>query len=52
MNISSYDFQIASYYSTDIYSPQIISSSTFKGPSINVLPVKTCQFELVVQALN
>ncbi len=45
-------FTIESFYSSDIYSKQIISANTFSPPEISVVLVKTCQFDLTVESKN
>lgn len=52
LNITNQKFLIDSYYSTNIYQKQIISSNSFSPPEINVLTVKTCQLDLTVETTN
>ena len=48
LKISISPFLIQSYYGSDIYNRSIISQNIFYPPEINVLSVKTCQFDLTV----
>ena len=47
-NITNNNFIIQAIYSSDIYSKQIISQNVFSPPEINVIAVKSCQFDLTV----
>jgi len=52
LNISSSSFLIQTFYSPDIYDKQIISQSLFQPPTIRVLNVRTCQFDLTIETKN
>lgn len=51
-NITSNKFTIQSFYSSDIYNKQIISQNVFSPPEINVVAVKSCQFDLTIETTN
>lgn len=51
-NITNNKFIIQSFYSSDIYNKQIISQNVFSPPEINVIAVKTCQFDLTIETTN
>jgi hypothetical protein len=47
-NISKSTFIIQSLYGSDIYNRSIISQNIFYPPTINVITVKDCQFDLTI----
>ena len=44
--LTSYKFTIATYYTSDVYRPLIISQSQFSAPIISPITVKACNFAL------
>jgi hypothetical protein len=51
-NISKSTFIIQSLYEPDIYNRLIISQDIFYPPTINVVTVKNCQFDLTIEIKN
>jgi hypothetical protein len=52
MDLSSYKFTIQTFYFTDVYSPSVISSSTFSSPILSIITVKQCQLQVNLSIYN
>ena len=50
--LNSTRFQIQTFYSADVYSPMIISSSFFASPSLSLITVKECQLQVGLSLYN
>jgi hypothetical protein len=52
VDLSTYKFQIQTYYSSNVYQPYVISSSQFSSPSLSLITVKSCQLTVNLTVYN
>ena len=50
--LNNYRFSIYTYYSTSVYQPNVISTSTFASPTLSLITVKSCQLQVNVSISN
>jgi hypothetical protein len=52
VNLNNYLFTIYTYYSSNVYQPQVICSSTFASPLLSLITVKSCQLQVNLSISN
>jgi hypothetical protein len=52
LDLSTYKFRIETYYSSDVYSPRVISRSYYACPTFSLITVKNCQLQVSASIYN
>lgn len=52
VDLSTYKFKIETYYSSNVYSPQVISRTYFSSPALSYITVKNCQLQISASIYN
>ena len=52
VDLSTYKFKIETYYSSNVYYPQVISRTFFSSPTLSYITVKNCQLQISASLYN